>query len=201
MKRVIPWIVLIVPCLALAVAGLRHGTATEHARPPQNVALCFSPNGGCQNAILGEIAAARKEALVQPFNFSAADMAKALLDAEKHGMVMEVIIDRINQAATRRKGVRMCKIHKPKADRTPVGHPPPVSLIPSGLPKLIEEPMSPASAVHMAANALTHGSLLGGTSVRSRSRNRVLPRNQRMLTQQQSLLTALPTSVGRSWFP
>jgi phosphatidylserine/phosphatidylglycerophosphate/cardiolipin synthase-like enzyme len=54
----------------------------------------FSPNGGCTEAIVKEIANARSEILVQAYSFTSAPIAKALVDAHKRGVKVEAILDK-----------------------------------------------------------------------------------------------------------
>ena len=55
--------------------------------------VCFSPYGGCTNAIVSEINNAKSEVLVQAYSFTSAPIAKALLNVHKRGMKVEVILD------------------------------------------------------------------------------------------------------------
>ncbi len=59
--------------------------------------VCFSPGGGCTRYIVHEIEAARTEVLVQAFSFTSREIAKALADARKRGLRVEVILDRSNR--------------------------------------------------------------------------------------------------------
>ncbi|MGD0820866.1 MAG: phospholipase D family protein [Desulfomonilia bacterium] len=54
----------------------------------------FSPKGGCTEAIVQEINHAKKEILVQAYSFTSKPIAKALLDAHKRGVKVEVILDK-----------------------------------------------------------------------------------------------------------
>ena len=54
----------------------------------------FSPNGGCTLAITHQLDRAKKEVLVQAYSFTSARIAKALLEAHKRGVKVEVILDR-----------------------------------------------------------------------------------------------------------
>jgi phosphatidylserine/phosphatidylglycerophosphate/cardiolipin synthase-like enzyme len=56
--------------------------------------VCFSPKGGCTENIIEQINAARSEILVQAHSFTSALIAKALIDAYKRGVKMEVILDK-----------------------------------------------------------------------------------------------------------
>ena len=58
------------------------------------VKVFFSPNGGCTDAIVKEIGAAKSEILVQAYSFTSAPIAKALVDAHKRGVKVEAILDK-----------------------------------------------------------------------------------------------------------
>lgn len=53
----------------------------------------FTP-GGCTDAIIQELDKAQKAALVQAYSFTSAPIAKALLNAHKRGVKVEVILDK-----------------------------------------------------------------------------------------------------------
>jgi phosphatidylserine/phosphatidylglycerophosphate/cardiolipin synthase-like enzyme len=54
----------------------------------------FSPNGKCTNAIIRELNNAKHSILVQAYSFTSAPIAKALLDAHRRGVKVEVILDK-----------------------------------------------------------------------------------------------------------
>ncbi len=54
----------------------------------------FSPNGGCTDAIVRELDKAKNTVLVQAYSFTSYRIAKALLDAHKRGVKVEVILDK-----------------------------------------------------------------------------------------------------------
>jgi phosphatidylserine/phosphatidylglycerophosphate/cardiolipin synthase-like enzyme len=54
----------------------------------------FSPNGGCTDAIVKELDKAQNTVLVQAYSFTSYKIAKALLDAHKRGIKVEVILDK-----------------------------------------------------------------------------------------------------------
>ncbi len=62
-----------------------------------NIQAYFSPNGGCTQAIVREISAARSEILVQAYSFTSAPIAKALVDTHKRGVKVEAILDKSQQ--------------------------------------------------------------------------------------------------------
>jgi len=54
----------------------------------------FSPKGGCTDAIIKELNKAKSTVLVQAYSFTSAPIAKALLNAHKRGIKVEVILDK-----------------------------------------------------------------------------------------------------------
>jgi phosphatidylserine/phosphatidylglycerophosphate/cardiolipin synthase-like enzyme len=58
------------------------------------VSVWFSPDGGCTAAVVGELAKARREVLVQAYSFTSAPIAKALVDAKNRGVKVTVILDK-----------------------------------------------------------------------------------------------------------
>jgi len=61
--------------------------------PQPQLSVCFSPNGGCTEAIIQELNQARNSVLVQAYSFTSAPIAEALLDAHKRAKV-EIILDK-----------------------------------------------------------------------------------------------------------
>jgi phosphatidylserine/phosphatidylglycerophosphate/cardiolipin synthase-like enzyme len=56
--------------------------------------VCFSPHGGCTEAIIGELHGAKSTVLVQAYSFTSAPIAKALLDAHNRRVKVEVLLDK-----------------------------------------------------------------------------------------------------------
>ena len=54
----------------------------------------FSPKGGCTQAIIKEIDNAHMEILVQAYSFTSAPIAKAVINAKKRAVSVEVILDK-----------------------------------------------------------------------------------------------------------
>ena len=54
----------------------------------------FSPKGGCTEAVVTELANAKQSVLVQAYSFTSAPIAKALVDAHKRGVKIQVILDK-----------------------------------------------------------------------------------------------------------
>lgn len=60
--------------------------------PP--IEVRFSPDGGCTDAIVREINAAKTSVLVQAYSFTSTPIAKALVAAHKRGVDIRVIVDK-----------------------------------------------------------------------------------------------------------
>ncbi|MGO8744785.1 MAG: phospholipase D family protein [Thermoguttaceae bacterium] len=75
-------------CLLLALTI----PALARAQPP--IEVYFSPKGGCTDAVVRELNAAKATVLMQAYSFTSARIAKALLDARKRGVQVEVILDK-----------------------------------------------------------------------------------------------------------
>jgi phosphatidylserine/phosphatidylglycerophosphate/cardiolipin synthase-like enzyme len=54
----------------------------------------FSPKGGCTQAVLDALGSAKNTVLVQAYSFTSAPIAKALVDAHKQGVDIQVILDK-----------------------------------------------------------------------------------------------------------
>ena len=59
-----------------------------------NWEVYFSPHGGCTDAVIRELNKAKTTVFVQAYTFTSAPIAKALLDAHKRGVKVEVILDK-----------------------------------------------------------------------------------------------------------
>jgi len=59
-----------------------------------NCQVYFSPHGGCTDAVIRELNKAQITILVQAYTFTSAPIAKALLNAHKRGVKVEVILDK-----------------------------------------------------------------------------------------------------------
>jgi len=57
----------------------------------------FSPQGGCQAAIVREMMKARTEILVQAYSFTADPLTFALVEAKKQGVMVDIILDKSNE--------------------------------------------------------------------------------------------------------
>src|ERR1035437_9762902 len=59
-----------------------------------DIKVFFSPKGGCTEAVVENVGKAKSTVLVQAYSFTSAPIAKALVDAEKRGVKIEVILDK-----------------------------------------------------------------------------------------------------------
>lgn len=60
----------------------------------------FSPRGGCAEAIVSELKAARRQILVMAYSFTSDPIVDALIAAYQRGVTVEVILDRANEIET-----------------------------------------------------------------------------------------------------
>ena len=91
MKR-LPLTLLVLLLLAPACHA-QDAPQGQQAQTLPPIAVHFSPNGGCAEAVVREIAAAKATILVQAYSFTSAPIAKALVDAHKRGVQIQVILD------------------------------------------------------------------------------------------------------------
>jgi phosphatidylserine/phosphatidylglycerophosphate/cardiolipin synthase-like enzyme len=64
---------------------------------PPSVAVHFSPKGGCTEAVVQELQAARREILVLAYSFTSQPIAKALVDAKLRGVHVDIVLDHSNE--------------------------------------------------------------------------------------------------------
>jgi phosphatidylserine/phosphatidylglycerophosphate/cardiolipin synthase-like enzyme len=68
------------------------------AGPAPSVEVFFSPKGGCTEAVVREISAARHEVLVQAYSCSSKPIAEALIAAKTRGVQVMILLDKSNEA-------------------------------------------------------------------------------------------------------
>src|SRR5262249_3907749 len=66
-------------------------------RPPLQLGVHFSPGGGCTDAVVRELTAARREVLVLAYGFTSRPIAQALIDAKLRRVHVEVGLDHSNE--------------------------------------------------------------------------------------------------------
>jgi phosphatidylserine/phosphatidylglycerophosphate/cardiolipin synthase-like enzyme len=59
-----------------------------------DIQVFFSPKGGCTEAVVENLDKATNTVLVQAYSFTSAPIAKALVDAQKRGIKVQVILDK-----------------------------------------------------------------------------------------------------------
>lgn len=85
-------------CFAAALAlPLAAVSAEAPSYDCRGIEVYFSPNGGAQDAIVRQIAGARKEILVQAFHFSNDAIIEALIAAQKRGVKVTAVLDTENR--------------------------------------------------------------------------------------------------------
>ena len=82
----------IVVALCLADVSFAVGGAA-----PANIQVYFSPKGGCTEAVVDALSKAQSTVLVQAYSFTSAPIAKALTDAHRRSVKIQVILDKSNQ--------------------------------------------------------------------------------------------------------
>jgi len=86
--------------LVFVVALVTSSCRAQDARTPAPaqslpaIEVFFSPRGGCTEAVVKELAAAKTSVFVQAYSFTSTPIAKALLEAHKRGVKVEVILDK-----------------------------------------------------------------------------------------------------------
>ena len=58
------------------------------------IQVFFSPDGGCTEAVVKALEKAKKTVFVQAYSFTSAPIAKALVDAQRRGVQVKVILDK-----------------------------------------------------------------------------------------------------------
>jgi phosphatidylserine/phosphatidylglycerophosphate/cardiolipin synthase-like enzyme len=86
--RSVGHLVVLMVLLALATPAL----AGEHDCLP--VTVCFTPGGNCTGLIVQALANAKRTVPVQAYSFTSAPIAKAVLEAHKRGVQVQVILDK-----------------------------------------------------------------------------------------------------------
>ncbi len=91
-KRVFITVMLL---LSVIVVYAMYGKAvTVTGKDIEQVQIFFSPRGGCTEAVVNAITQAKSEILVQAYSFTSAPVAKALVNAHKRGVHVQIILDR-----------------------------------------------------------------------------------------------------------
>lgn len=86
---------ILVSSLCLLPYTVAFGTELTLDNTPAKV--CFSPDGGCTKDIVKEIEMATREVLVQAYSFTSTPVRNALINAQKRGVSIEVLLDKGEQ--------------------------------------------------------------------------------------------------------
>ena len=80
-------------CVFALGAGLLLAGCGPQASIPQGIQVYFSPKGGATDAAVNALDQATNSVLVQAYSFTSAPIAKALVDAHRRGVKVQVILD------------------------------------------------------------------------------------------------------------
>jgi len=82
--------------LLVLILALLTGCAAQaqQREPVPNWSVSFSPKGGCTEAIVKELGRAKRFVLVQAYSLNSAPIAKALVDAHRYGIKVEILLDK-----------------------------------------------------------------------------------------------------------
>lgn len=84
---------ILIAALFLALCAPSGWTAEISTRPAK-WSVYFSPHGGCTEAVVDALSKAKSTVLVQAYSFTSAPIAKALVEAHRRGVKVEVILDK-----------------------------------------------------------------------------------------------------------
>jgi phosphatidylserine/phosphatidylglycerophosphate/cardiolipin synthase-like enzyme len=84
------------PRVAASPSPVPAPSASTSRQPfsPEAVTVCFTPGGNCTEQIVKALSDAKTSILVQAYSFTSAPIAKALLEAHKRGVQVQVILDK-----------------------------------------------------------------------------------------------------------
>jgi len=83
------------PCFfALARSSKKEPEQTGPAVLDTDIAVYFSPKGGCEEAVVEQVKAAKKTIDLQAYTFTNKDIAKAVGEAQERGVKVRAIFDR-----------------------------------------------------------------------------------------------------------
>lgn len=77
-----------------AVAPAAPGNPTSAAVTEEGLSVYFSPNGGCTDAIVRAISESKTSVYLQAAQFTSVPIARALIEANKRGVDVRVVVDR-----------------------------------------------------------------------------------------------------------
>ena len=96
-KFIVTVLLLFLLSIGSVSVSLTHAADLTLNNTPTRV--CFSPHGGCTEAIVKELDNARSEILMEAYSFTSREIASAILKAHKRGVHVEIILDKSNRSA------------------------------------------------------------------------------------------------------
>jgi phosphatidylserine/phosphatidylglycerophosphate/cardiolipin synthase-like enzyme len=81
-------------CYIAAAALCWLAGCAPQASIPQGVEVYFSPNGGATEAVVNALEHATNSVFVQAYSFTSASIARALVEARRRGVKVQVILDK-----------------------------------------------------------------------------------------------------------
>jgi phosphatidylserine/phosphatidylglycerophosphate/cardiolipin synthase-like enzyme len=82
------------PFWVVALMTVMLMSCTQQWSQPEGVQVYFSPKGGCTEAVVENLDRATNSVFVQAYSFTSAPIAKALVDASRRGVKVQVILDK-----------------------------------------------------------------------------------------------------------
>ena len=92
MKTRLIIIAVFLTLLSNVISPFTHAADLTLSNTPAKI--CFSPKGGCTEAIIKEINNAKSEILVQAYSLTSAPIARALFHAHKRKIKVDVLLDK-----------------------------------------------------------------------------------------------------------
>jgi len=90
-------VLVAIVCMGVGYQAGRQGLGARPAAvnmPGASIEVYFSPHGGCTDAIVREIVAARNTIDMQAYSFTSEPIAQALADAEHRGVHVTAVLDK-----------------------------------------------------------------------------------------------------------
>jgi len=86
------------------------------------IEVYFSPKGGCTEAVVDALSKAKATVLVQAYSFTSPAISKALVEAQRRGVKIQVILDKSNRTDRYSNGDVHPKLRHPDVHRRPARH-------------------------------------------------------------------------------
>jgi phosphatidylserine/phosphatidylglycerophosphate/cardiolipin synthase-like enzyme len=81
-------------CFTISLGCPASQDTTPASQAAPGIDVCFSPHGGCTEAVVKALDGAKQSVYVQAYSFTSTPIAKALVDAHKRGVQVKVILDK-----------------------------------------------------------------------------------------------------------